>query len=73
MPTFPFTPDQSRIDSLAGVSCPCCRENLVLHLPDPDLPDRLLGTCEACKSWFLIDAGRGVMVLLPCEELLGEV
>jgi uncharacterized protein YbaR (Trm112 family) len=67
MQTFLFKRDQSRIDCLAGTSCPCCPDNLVVHQPDPEMPDRLLGTCEECKSWYLIDAESGVMALLPCE------
>jgi hypothetical protein len=33
--------------------CPRCQCLLVLHQPDPELWDRLLATCEKCKSWFL--------------------
>jgi hypothetical protein len=33
--------------------CPQCGHALALHQPDPELPDRLLGTCEECKSWYL--------------------
>jgi uncharacterized protein YbaR (Trm112 family) len=72
MQVFPFKLDQSGIDCLAGTSCPRCRENLFVHQPDPEMPERLLGTCEACKSWYVIAAERGVMALLPCERLLGR-
>jgi hypothetical protein len=37
-----------------------------------DLPERLLGVCESCKHWYLIDrvrdANEGVMVGLPDIE-----
>jgi hypothetical protein len=39
-------------------------------MPDQEMPDRLLGTCDECKSWFLIDAVREVMIPLPVEDLL---
>jgi hypothetical protein len=35
--------------------CPVCGSELELHQPDADLPDRLLGICGACKSWFLVE------------------
>ena len=52
--------------------CQNCHTGLVVHQPDPDLPGRLIGTCDECKAWFLIDAAEGVIVPLPCEELLGQ-
>jgi hypothetical protein len=33
--------------------CPGCGFSLTLHQPDPELADRLLATCEECKSWYL--------------------
>jgi hypothetical protein len=30
---------------------------LEFHQPDPDLPDRMLGICQACKTWVLINLG----------------
>ncbi len=36
-------------------SCPRCGCPLTLHQPDPDLADRLLATCDECKSWYLTD------------------
>jgi hypothetical protein len=52
----------------AGVFCLDCQTELVLHQPDPDLPDRLLGTCVKCKSWFLIEAAEGVLVPLTATR-----
>ena len=42
-----------------------CEESLLIHQPDVDAPERLLGTCESCGSWHLIDGDRAVTVLLP--------
>ncbi len=45
--------------------CANCNSELVMHQPDEQLPERLLGTCSKCHSWYLIDAAEGVMILLP--------
>jgi hypothetical protein len=45
--------------------CPNCDCEMALHQPDIDLPDRLLGTCMACKSWFLLDETRHIRLALP--------
>ncbi len=34
-------------------SCRQCGTSLTLHQPDPVVADRLLATCEECKSWYL--------------------
>jgi hypothetical protein len=52
------------------INCPRCGEYLSLHQPDVYLPERKIATCEECKSWFLLDCGAGVMLLLPDEEYL---
>jgi hypothetical protein len=52
------------LDSRALTPCQNCGCELQLHQPDPDLPKRLLGTCEECKSWFLLDLVAGSMTLL---------
>lgn len=57
-------------EDTAAVRCPACRRPLTLHQPDPGWPDRLVGTCEGCRTWLLIDAAMGVMVRLPGEEEL---
>ena len=36
------------------IHCPRCQCPLVLHQPDPELADRLLATCDECKSWYLL-------------------
>jgi hypothetical protein len=33
--------------------CPRCGCLLTRHQPDPELADRLLATCDDCKSWYL--------------------
>jgi hypothetical protein len=50
------------------VPCPACHHDLTFHQPDPECPDRLLGTCEACRTWFLVHAAAGLMLRLPDEE-----
>ena len=37
----------------------------MIHQPDINAPERLLGTCDDCGSWHLIDQDRAVTVLLP--------
>jgi uncharacterized protein YbaR (Trm112 family) len=48
------------------VCCPQCESPLTLHQPDEELAERLLATCEDCKSWFL--ANSDVSVLTPILE-----
>ena len=38
------------------ICCPRCEFSLTLHQPDPELPERLLATCDECKAWFLTDS-----------------
>jgi hypothetical protein len=52
------------------ITCPRCSASLVLHQPDEQWPQRLLGTCADCHAWFLIDAAREIMIQLPDEEEL---
>jgi hypothetical protein len=53
-------------------SCPRCREILDVTQPDPEAPDRLIGTCTGCGSWFLMeqspDGSALDMVALPCRS-----
>jgi hypothetical protein len=42
-------------DHMLLLCCPRCENGLTLHQPDPQLADRLLATCEDCKSWYLTD------------------
>ena len=63
------SPDRAR--------CLHCSSALSLHQPDLELPGRLLGVCEGCKRWFLIDVltdlGEGVMVRLPDMEVIRDL
>ena len=61
-----------KLDDSKRVRCPACRDYLFLHQPDEECPDRLLGTCDECRAWFLIDAAGKVMVRLPNEEELRD-
>jgi hypothetical protein len=58
------------------VSAHCLNCSLPLSLCQPDLnsPERLLGICERCKHWFLIDLipdlTEGVLSRLPDIEVI---
>jgi hypothetical protein len=57
--------------------CLKCSSELTIHQPDINLPERLLGVCESCKHWYLIDFGsrakQGVIVMLPDIEFVLEL
>lgn len=59
-----------------GVGCRRCRETLDLSQPDPQDPDRWLGTCGGCGGWHLIELLDGertaLVVLLPVVELVRQ-
>ncbi len=63
-------------DPLAA-ECLNCATDLTLHQPDMNTPERLLGVCESCKHWYLIDlvpdVSQGVMVWLPDNEVVREL
>jgi hypothetical protein len=45
-----------------GIMAPRCRtcgSVLALHQPDEKTPEHLLGTCDGCGDWFLIEVTRG--------------
>jgi hypothetical protein len=50
-------------------ACPRCGSHLDLHQPQPNLPDRLLGTCDSCDLWAVIEVGRDglktILTVLP--------
>ena len=54
---------------LEWVACALCTEPLGLHQPDPQDPDRLLGICQECHRWYLIEMmeepGEAMMIMLP--------
>lgn len=53
------------IDGQVMICCPHCEYSLTLHQPDPELPNRLLATCDDCKSWFLTDSNGIALVEIP--------
>lgn len=70
--SFAITHVGSDLDHETGMPCPACRRTLTLHQPDPQSPDRMLATCDACDAWFLLHAAAGLMIRLPAEaDLLG--
>lgn len=48
-----------------SIRCPRCESSLSIHQPDTELPDRLLATCDECKSWFLANSDGSVLVPIP--------
>jgi len=60
----------SQLDESSNIRCGKCFEELDRHQLDIDLPGRLLGTCESCKAWYLINLEDGLMLLLPDEQEL---
>lgn len=56
----------------AEAPCLACGEPLTLHQPDVNAPERLLGTCDDCGAWHLIDTDRAVTVLLPNADGLRD-
>ena len=64
----------SSVDSLANIHCLACAGPLDFHQPDPDLPQRMLGTCDSCKTWYLITFTQAsddvVLVQLPVDSAL---
>jgi hypothetical protein len=57
-------------DDDSASQCPCCGRSLALHQPDPDRPDRLMATCNGCRTWFIINTATGRMVRLPNDREL---
>jgi hypothetical protein len=58
-------------ESMAGqiaTCCPQCECSLTLHQPDPELPARLLATCDECKAWFLTDSDAVKLVAIPTRR-----
>ena len=52
-------------DSSPSLCCPRCESSLTLHQPDAELPNRLLATCEECKSWYLTDPDGTDLIPIP--------
>lgn len=62
--SFRFTIDPESEEPLSEIPCPCCTSPLAVHMPDPDLPDRLLATCDDCKSWYVMDVAATRLILV---------
>jgi hypothetical protein len=50
------------------IDCPRCGAGIKLYQPDVETPERLLGICPACKSWYLVDAVSGRLRALATDE-----
>jgi hypothetical protein len=57
--------ERVRFECASEVLCAQCQTVLDLHQPDPEQPDRLLGTCPDCGTWHLMDPQAGVMYRVP--------
>jgi hypothetical protein len=73
----PFTPEAERVEAVLPV-CRTCGEYLDLHQPDCELPDRLLGTCGNCKTWYLLNDDQesveiAASILCPDTSLAGPL
>ena len=76
--TVPFPLTLLRFSTLPedsnGGHCLSCNNVLELSQPDSQLPDRMVGVCEACGRWYVIDflsaTGEAVMLLLPDGDAL---
>ena len=62
--TFRFTMDLESDEPLSQIRCSGCASLMAGHMPDPDLPERLLATCERCKSWYVMDVGATTLTLV---------
>jgi len=64
----------SAVQHRIGAHCLKCSLPLSLFQPDLSAPERLLGVCERCKHWFLVDLipdlTEGVLSRLPDIEVI---
>ncbi len=60
-----------------AAQCLNCSVRLMLFQPDLDSPERLLGVCQRCKHWFLIDLipdqTEGLLWRLPDVEVIRQL
>lgn len=42
-------------DELSALKCRDCKGVIDIHQPNPAQPERILGTCSKCGSWYLIE------------------
>lgn len=67
---FISEPDSTESDALA---CRNCGSDLGLHQPDPEMPERILGTCDECKTWYLFVGDLECIEIAPRRTGRGEV
>jgi hypothetical protein len=58
---FKLENDEHTDTEMLTVCCPRCENTLTLHQPDEELVDRLLATCDDCKSWFLTNTNASIL------------
>ena len=46
--------------------------HLEMHMPDPDRPHLLLGTCNGCLTWVVANLDKWTMIKLPMSDLFEE-
>ena len=72
--TMPVTRVEHCPEAAEWVACLSCQRHLGLVQPMTEEPERLVGTCEGCGRWYLIDwhpgSLQGVMLLLPDHDEL---
>jgi len=62
-PLAPF--QRIRFEVASEILCSRCHSVLERHQPDAGQPDRLIGTCDDCGAWYLLDLVNSVMIALP--------
>ena len=55
-----------------ALMCRKCGSDLTLHQPDTERPERILGTCNECKAWYLFDGDLERVEIAPCRSGQGE-
>ena len=63
---------------LGSWNCPDCREPLDTHQPSTHDASRLLGICESCGGWYILEVSEDdiplVAVAIPdAREILGAI
>jgi len=67
---FISEPDSTEGDALV---CRKCGSDLTLHQPDTEMPERILGTCDECKTWCPFDGDLECVEIAPRRTGQGEV
>lgn len=66
---FIAKPDSTEGDAV----CRKCGSDLTLHQPDTEMPERILGTCDECKTWYVFDGDLECVELAPRQTGKGEI